>query len=112
MLPWQVLEIAKSKLQPDDPLLMVRDKLLIDNPNSETCLSAMKVVVGLCAVLPFTDWPLLTGPWLLNLNTLTALTAGDQTEMDRSFPSCTIEHVHQQRQNGCFQDGIQRSNRV
>ena len=32
--------------------------------------------------------------------------------MDRSFPSCTTEHVHQQRQNGCFRDGIQRSNRV
>ena len=26
----------------------------------------MKVVVGLSAVLPFTGWPLLTGPWLLN----------------------------------------------
>ena len=32
--------------------------------------------------------------------------------MDRSFPSCATEHVHQQRQNGCFRDGIQRSNRV
>ena len=30
----------------------------------------------------------------------------------RSFPSCPTEHVHQQRQNGCFPDGIQRSNRV
>ena len=26
----------------------------------------MKVVVGLSAVLPFTGWPLLMGPWLLN----------------------------------------------
>ena len=42
---------------------------------------------------------------------LIAFTAGDQTKMDRSFPSCTTEHVHQQRQNGCFRDGI-RSNRV
>ena len=32
--------------------------------------------------------------------------------MDRSFPSCTTEHVHQQRQNGGFRDEIQRSNRV
>ena len=72
----------------------------------------MKVVVGLCAALPFTGWPLLTGPWLPNSITLTSFTAGDQTEMDRSFPSCTTEHVHQQRQNGCFRDGIQRSNRV
>ena len=72
----------------------------------------MKVVVGLCAVLPFTGRPLLTGPWLLNSITLTAFTAGDQTKMDRSFPSCTTEHMHQQRQNGCFRDGIQRSNRV
>ena len=72
----------------------------------------MKVVVGLCAVLPFTSWPLLTGPWLLNLITLTSFTAWDQTKMDRSFPSCTTEHVHQQRQNGCFRDGIHRSNRV
>ena len=72
----------------------------------------MKVVVGLCAVLPFTSWALLTGPWLLNLIKLTAFTAGDETNMDRSFPSCTIKHVHQQRQYGCFRDGIQRSNRV
>ena len=72
----------------------------------------MKVVVGLSAVLPFTGWPLLTGPWLLNSIKLTAFTAGDQTKMDRSFPSCTTEHVHQQRQNGSFQDGLQRSNRV
>ena len=42
----------------------------------------------------------------------TAFTAGDQTKMDRSFPSCTTEHVHQQRQNGCFRDGLQRSNKV
>ena len=69
-------------------------------------------VVGFCAVLPFTGRPLLTGPWLLNSITLTAFTAGDQTKMDRSFPSWTTEHVHQQRQNGCFRDGIQRSNRV
>ena len=46
------------------------------------------------------------------LKIYTAFTAGDQTKMDRSFPSCTTEHVHQQRQNGCFRDGIQRSNRV
>ena len=72
----------------------------------------MKVVVGLCTVLPFTGRPLLTGPWLHNSITLTAFTAGDQTKMDRSFPSCTTEHVHQQRHNGCFRDGIQRSNRV
>ena len=72
----------------------------------------MKLVVGLCAVLPFTGRPLLTGPWLLNSITLTAFTAGNQTKMDRSFQSCTTEHVHQQRQNGCFQDRIQRSNRV
>ena len=72
----------------------------------------MKVVVGLSAVLPFTGWPLLMGPWLLNSFTLTAFTAGDQTKMDRSFPSCTTEHVHQQRQNGSFRDGLQRSNRV
>ena len=72
----------------------------------------MKVVVGLSAVLPFTGWPLLTGPWLLNSIKLTAFTAGDQTKMDRSFPSCTTEHVHQQRQNGSFRDGLQRSNRV
>ena len=72
----------------------------------------MKVVVGLCAVLPFTSWPLLMGPWLLNLITLIAFTAGNQTKMDRSFPSCTTEHVHQQRQNGCFRDGIQHSHRV
>ena len=32
--------------------------------------------------------------------------------MDRSFPSCTTEHVHQQRQNGSLRDGLQRSNRV
>ena len=63
-------------------------------------------------MLPFTGRPLLTGPWLLNSITLTAFTAGDQTKMDRSFPSCTTEHVHQQRQNGCFRDGIQRSNGV
>ena len=73
----------------------------------------MKVVVGLCAVLPFTGWPLLTGPWsVFNSITLTAFTAGDQTKMDRSFPSCTTEHVHQQRQNVSFRDGLQRSNRV
>ena len=73
----------------------------------------MKVVVGLCAVLPFTGWPLLTGPWsVLNSITLTAFTAGDQTKMDRSFPSCTTEHVHQQRQNVSFRDGLQCSNRV
>ena len=74
----------------------------------------MKVVVGLCAVLPFTGRPLLTGPWLLNSisTSVTAFTAGDQTKMDRSYPSCTTEPVHQQRQNGCFRDGIQRSNRV
>ena len=73
----------------------------------------MKVVVGLCAVLPFTGWPLLTGPWsVLNSITLTAFTAGDQTKMDRSFPSCTTEHVHQQRQNVSFREGLQRSNRV
>ena len=72
----------------------------------------MKVVVGLSAVLPFTGWPLLTGPWLLNSIKLTAFTAGDQTKMDRSFPSCTTEHVHQQRQNGSFRDGLQHSNRV
>ena len=72
----------------------------------------MKVVVGLSAVLPFTGWPMLTGPWLLNSITLTALTAGDQTKMDRSFPSCTTEHVHQQRKNGSFRDGLQHSNRV
>ena len=72
----------------------------------------MKVGVGLSAVLPFTGWPLLTGPWLLNSIKLTAFTAGDQTKMDRSFPSCTTEHVHQQRQNGSFRDGLQRSNRV
>ena len=72
----------------------------------------MKVVVGLSAVLPFTGWPLLTGPWLLNSIKLTAFTAGDQTKMDRSFPSCTTEHVHQQRQNGSFRDGFQRSNKV
>ena len=88
------------------------DKFLIDNPNSETCLSTMKVVVDLSAVLPFTGWPLLTGPWLLKSIKLTAFTAGDQTKMDRSFPSCTTEHVHQQRQNGSFRDGLQRSNRV
>ena len=29
--------------------------------------TTMKVVVGLCAVLPFRGRPLLTGPWLLNL---------------------------------------------
>ena len=72
----------------------------------------MKVVVGLSAVLPLTGWPLLTGPWLLNSYLLTAFTAGDQTKMDSSFPSCTTEHVHQQRQNGSFRDGLQRSNRV
>ena len=72
----------------------------------------MKVVVGLSAVLLFTGWPLLMGPWLLNSITLTAFTAGDQTKMDRSFPSCTTEHVHQQKQNGSFRDGLQRSNRV
>ena len=72
----------------------------------------LKVVVGLCAVLPFTCRPLLTGPWLFNSITLTAFTAGEQTKMDRSFPSCTTEHVHQQRQNGCFRDGIHRSNRM
>ena len=72
----------------------------------------MKVVVGLSAALPSTGWPLLTGPWLLNSIKLTAFTAGDQTKMDRSFPSCTTEHVHQQRQNGSFRDGLQRSNRV
>ena len=72
----------------------------------------MKVEVGLSAVLPFTGWPLLTGPWLLNSIKLTAFTAGDQTKMDRSFPSCTTEHVHQQRQNGSFRDGLQHSNRV
>ena len=72
----------------------------------------MKVVVGLSAVLPFTGWPLLTGSWLLNSIILIAFNAGDQTKMDRSFPSCTTEHVHQQRQNGCFRDGIQHSNRV
>ena len=55
---------------------------------------------------------LLTGPWLLNSFKLTAFTAGDQTKMDRSFPPCTTEHVHQRRQNGCFRDGIQHSNRV
>ena len=38
----------------------------------------MKVVVCLCAVLPFTGWPLLTSPWLLSSITLTAFTAGDQ----------------------------------
>ena len=42
----------------------------VDGPNwqrkSETCLSTTKVVVGLCAVLPFRGRPLLTGPWLLN----------------------------------------------
>ena len=69
----------------------------------------MQVVVGLCAVLPFRGRPLLTGPWLLNS---IPFIAGDQTKMDRSFPSCTTEHVHQQRQNGCFRDGIQRSNWV
>ena len=47
-----------------------------------------------------------------NSITLTAFTAGDQTKMDRSFPSCTTEHVHQQRQNVSFRDGLQRSNRV
>ena len=72
----------------------------------------MKVVVGLSAVLPLTGWPLLMGPWLLNSYLLTAFTAGDQTKMDSSFPSCTTEHVHQQRQNGSFRDGLQRSNRV
>ena len=72
----------------------------------------MKVVVGLSAVLPFTGWPLLMGPWLLNSIKLTAFTAGDQAKMDRSFPSCTTEHVHQQRQNGSFRDGLLRSNRV
>ena len=72
----------------------------------------VKVVVGLSAVLPFTGWPLLTGPWLLNSITLTAFTAGDQTKMNRSFPSCTTEHVHHQRQNGSFRDGLHRSNRV
>ena len=36
----------------------------------------MKVVVGLCAVLPFTGRPLLMGPWLLNSITLTAFTEG------------------------------------
>ena len=72
----------------------------------------MEVVVGLCAVFPFTGRLLLTGQWLLNSITLTAFTAGDQTKMDISFPSCTTEHVHQQRQNGCFRDAIQRSNRV
>ena len=47
ILPWQVLKIAKSKLQPDDPLLMGLGQgyVSIDNPNSETCLSTMKVVV-------------------------------------------------------------------
>ena len=55
------------------------------------------------------DWSMVTQ---LNSNTLTAFTAGDQTKIDRSFPSCTTEHAHQQRQNGCFRDGIQRSNRV
>ena len=69
----------------------------------------MKVVVGSSAVLPFRGWPLLTGPWLLNSITLTAFTAGDQTKIDRSFPSCTTEYVHQQRQNGRFRDGLQRS---
>ena len=88
-----------------------RDNFLINNPDSETCFS-MKVVVGLCAKLPFTGRPLLTGPWLVNSITLTAFTPGDQTKMDRSFPSCTTEHVHQQRQNGCFRDGIHRSNTV
>ena len=73
----------------------------------------MQVVVGLCAVLPFRGRPLLTGPWFTQLSTtLTAFIAGDQTKMDRFFPSCTTEHVHQQRQNGGFRDGIQRSNRV
>ena len=60
----------------------------------------------------FTGRPLLMGPCLLNSITLTAFTAGDKTQMDRSFPSCTFEHVHQQRQNGCFWDGIRHSNRV
>ena len=41
-----------------------------------------------------------------------SLTAGDQIKMDRSFPSCKTEHVHQQRQNGRFHDGIQHSNRL
>ena len=51
------------------------------------------------------------GSMVTQLNTrLTAFIAGDQAKMDRSFPSCTTEHVHQQRQNGCFRDGIQRSN--
>ena len=63
-------------------------------------------------MLPFTGRPLLTGPWSLVNYTDTVFTAGDQTKMDRPFPSCTTEHVHQQRQNGCFRDGIQCSNRV
>ena len=41
----------------------------------------MKVVVVLCAVLPFTGRPLLTGPWLLKSIILTAFTVGDQTKL-------------------------------
>ena len=99
MLPWQVLKIAKSKLQPDDPL---NSNLLINNESSSSFVCSASVHRQASA----------DGSMVTQLKIYTAFTAGDQTKMDRSFPSCTTEHVHQQRQNGCFRDGIQRSNRV
>ena len=108
-----VFHIRASYRLPSPSFHEVRDKFLIDNPNSETCLSTMKVVVGLCAVLLFRGRPLLTGPWLLNSIGTDSIHYRGPDKNGQIFP---IMHnwacVHQQRQNGCFRDGIQRSNRV